>query len=180
VTELLSTIKTTAVRNFPATNEHNADYLDNLLGTGVATSFVPQLTAQTTNPTLGTGAILEGLYIRVFDNIFAWGRIGFGTGMTPGSGAYSLTLPVAAAPGMEVSSDSGRGSSIGIAHCRNNDSLNESQTATIQLEETTKVFFVDEHGLTLHSVWADDSPFAVGWEDGDFICFHLKYKAALL
>ena len=178
MTELLSTIKNTAVRNFPATTEHNSDYLDNLFGTGVATSFVPQLTASTTDPTFGTGAILEGLYVRVFDVIFAWGRIGFGTGMTPGDGNYSLTLPVAAAPGMEVSSDSGRGSSIGVAQCRDNNSLNASQTATIQLEETTKVFFVDEHGLTLHSVWADDQPFV--WQDGDFICFHLKYKAALL
>ena len=177
MTELLSTIKNTAVRNFPATTEHNSDYLDNLFGTGVATSFVPQLTASTTDPTFGTGAILEGLYVRVFDVIFAWGRIGFGTGMTPGDGNYLLTLPVSVAPGMKVSGDSGRGSSIGVAQCRDNNSLNASQTATIQLEETTKVFFVDEHGHG-SSVWTSSVPFT--WQDGDFICFHLKYKAALL
>lgn len=60
-----------------------------------AVSFVPQLTATTTNPTLGTGATQTGHYRRFGDWVDGFALFIFGTGATAGSGEYRVSLPIA-------------------------------------------------------------------------------------
>lgn len=61
------------------------------------TSYTPVLTAATTNPTLGSGAVTTGAYSQ-FGKLVAYRFfISFGTsGVSAGSGAYRISLPVTA------------------------------------------------------------------------------------
>lgn len=64
------------------------------------TAYTPALTAQTTNPTLGTGSSASGTY----DQAAGWVKgeldIVFGTsGVNAGAGVYEVSLPVAASSG---------------------------------------------------------------------------------
>lgn len=57
-------------------------------------TFTPVLSAVTTPPTLGAGAVQTGTYRRVGDSLEVWEEIVFGTsGTAAGSGTYRLTLP---------------------------------------------------------------------------------------
>lgn len=64
------------------------------LGTAVQ-SFSPALTASTTNPTLGTGALQEGNWTRNGELCIGRAYIQFGTaGVAAGSGTYFVSAPV--------------------------------------------------------------------------------------
>ncbi|MDP8961497.1 MAG: hypothetical protein M3N32_07790 [Actinomycetota bacterium] len=74
--------------------------LNKLVPDGVESglAYTPQLTATTTNPTLGTGAIAQGRYYRMGKLVWAAARIEFGTsGTGAGSGVYRVSVPVACA-----------------------------------------------------------------------------------
>jgi hypothetical protein len=57
-------------------------------------SYTPTLKAGTTDPTLGTGATVQGFYSRVGRIVHGGVRIVFGSDMSAGSGAYGVTFPV--------------------------------------------------------------------------------------
>lgn len=60
------------------------------------TPYTPVLTASTTNPTLGTGATVNGSWTRSGRTVTVNGNFVFGTGATAGSGTYRISLPVTA------------------------------------------------------------------------------------
>src|SRR5688500_18859613 len=65
-------------------------------GTEVWTAWTPALTASTTNPTMGSGAVATGRYSQNGKTVTGWGHIKFGTsGAAAGSGLYMVSLPVA-------------------------------------------------------------------------------------
>jgi hypothetical protein len=57
------------------------------------TSFTPVITASTTSPTLGSGALQLGRYAQIGSTVVAQVTITCGTGFTAGSGAYRFSLP---------------------------------------------------------------------------------------
>lgn len=60
-------------------------------------AYTPVLTASTTNPTLGTGAVVTGSYCVIGDMVHYIAYIKFGTsGVSAGSGEYYVSLPVSA------------------------------------------------------------------------------------
>jgi hypothetical protein len=60
-------------------------------------TYTPQLTASTTNPTLGTGSVVNGSYVRYGRTVHLNVNIKFGTsGVNAGSGFYHISLPVVA------------------------------------------------------------------------------------
>lgn len=59
----------------------------------IDSTWAPVLSATTTNPTMGTGASLEGEYGLFGKLMFAWIRIQFGTGAANGQGTYEISLP---------------------------------------------------------------------------------------
>lgn len=72
-------------------------------GFGAYSSYTPALTAVTTNPTLGTGAVQQGRYAQDNKTVTGHAYIKFGTsGVAAGSGSYRISLPVAADMGMTV------------------------------------------------------------------------------
>lgn len=64
---------------------------------GTWETWTPTLTASTTNPTLGSGAVQAGRYQRIGNGMVAFSAtIIFGTsGVAAGSGLYTISLPVA-------------------------------------------------------------------------------------
>jgi hypothetical protein len=56
-------------------------------------SYTPAISA-TVNPTLGTGANLVGRYTQIGKTVTYQGYVSFGSGFSPGSGNYYITLPV--------------------------------------------------------------------------------------
>jgi hypothetical protein len=59
--------------------------------------WTPALTASTTSPTLGSGAVTEGRWRRVENLVVGDGRITFGTaGVAAGTGTYRVSLPAPA------------------------------------------------------------------------------------
>lgn len=67
--------------------------LEVMLGTGRWVSYTPVLTAATTDPTLGTGAFVDGTYTRFGRTILGTARFRLGAGFTAGSGFYLISLP---------------------------------------------------------------------------------------
>jgi hypothetical protein len=64
-------------------------------GRAAWTDYTPTLTATTTNPTLGTGAVQLASYSVIGETVFYYGTIRFGTsGTAAGSGTYEVSLPV--------------------------------------------------------------------------------------
>ena len=60
------------------------------------TSYVPALTAATTNPTLGSGSNQVGAYKQIGKTVVCKIYVAFGTsGVNAGSGVYFISLPVA-------------------------------------------------------------------------------------
>jgi hypothetical protein len=62
----------------------------------VGVSYVPALTAVTTNPTLGTSSFADGRYQLIQKRAFVEGAIYFGTsGAAAGTGDYRISVPSA-------------------------------------------------------------------------------------
>lgn len=98
VLSLIDPVGSNFIKDFPAQNAKNLDDIDAYAGQCLRTqaliAFTPQLTADTTNPTLGTGGTISGYYYRIFDQIYLWGDFRFGTaGINAGSGIYNIVLP---------------------------------------------------------------------------------------
>lgn len=63
------------------------------------TSWSPNWTASTTNPVIGSGGSITGVYSRFGKMVTAFIQISLGTGFSMGSGAYRWTLPTTALNG---------------------------------------------------------------------------------
>lgn len=65
---------------------------------GAWSSYTPALTAATTNPTLGSGSGVSGVYQQIGKLVVVQLKIQFGTsGVNAGSGLYSISVPVTGA-----------------------------------------------------------------------------------
>lgn len=55
--------------------------------------FTPTLTATSTDPDLGTGSNSSGAYIKIGEQVIYRFFIQFGSGSSPGSGRYNISVP---------------------------------------------------------------------------------------
>lgn len=98
VLSLITPVGSDFIKNFPSQNAVNCDTIDAYaapcLTSHALQSWTPQLTAVTTNPTLGTGGFIRGFYYEIFDQIYAWGEFRFGSsGASGGTGLWMISLP---------------------------------------------------------------------------------------
>lgn len=70
----------------------------NTLGDEPAT-WTPALTSTGTAPTMGSGAVADGLYTQQNHLAEVWFDIAFGSSMAAGTGYYQVSLPVNVDPG---------------------------------------------------------------------------------
>jgi hypothetical protein len=133
-------------------------------------SYTPVLTAGTTNPTLGVGAVQSGWWKRVDSLIIGGAFIRFGTsGAAAGSGGYFISLPFAADTTFMIGSDGGAlGSSIGIGHIRDN-SVPTLYVVVCQLAAAANTvrFYRDNTGTNINDatpvVWANNDAFHINF-----------------
>lgn len=142
------------------------------LGDGPNT-YTPQLTATTTNPTLGVDATQSATWYRILPHlIHVWGRIQFGTsGVNPGSGQYRINLPApASATWHTFSTDLLTGTTIGGGALRENGVLGGSPGAIYHLADANNVWII----ATDAGARVSDS-FPWTWDVSDAIVFDLYY-----
>lgn len=70
----------------------------NTLGTE-PTTWTPALSSTGTTPTMGSGAVNDGLYTQQNNLCVAYFDVAFGSGMAAGTGYYQISLPVNVDPG---------------------------------------------------------------------------------
>jgi hypothetical protein len=112
-------------------------------------TYVPVLTASTTNPTLGTGGSQAGWWQRVGDLIIGGATIRFGTsGIAAGSGTYFCSLPFPADTTFMVAAlGAGLSSALGSACCRDNSVPNASDGNCYLADTADKVYMRTSDGL---------------------------------
>lgn len=132
-------------------------------------TYTPTLTATTTNPNLGSGTTLArtGYYTRVGRTIHATVYVRAGdTGVSPGTGNYRISLPVAART-ISPAFYFGVGSAFDA-------SANDAFDAVVRVGPTTNwntaEIFVDS------TTWSSAGPFVLA--AGDSIGFSITYEAA--
>lgn len=143
----------------------------------VHATYVPTLTATTTNPTLGTGGLIqEGWFFQLGKWIVGGWFIRFGTtGAAAGSGTYLVSLPVTAnvSNPMRASVSSGLQNVIGVTQYRD-DSVPSVFLGACMLHSATHVHMRDS-GIS-SAVVTHASPFA--WTASDAITGTFAYIAA--
>jgi hypothetical protein len=137
-------------------------------GGGTYSGYTPALTAVSSNPTLGTGSNAQGRYTQDGKHVVGYASIGFGSsGVGAGSGAYRVSLPVAArAPvnfdGNLIGHAYGFDSSAGLVR---HMYLSYVTGTTVQLTSTD-----GSAAVTEANPWA--------WAAGDVIIIQFDYEAA--
>lgn len=125
-------------------------------------TYTPELTASSSNPTLGTGSTQSGSYAQIGDLVFGRAVIVFGTsGENPGSGFYSVSLPVASAAQVPVGGGYVRDSSVGT-HAT--VALVRSASTTVNMRHDSATF------VGAASPWT--------WAASDSINLFFQYEAA--
>jgi hypothetical protein len=139
---------------------------------GQLQTYTPALTAPTTNPTLGSGSSVVGRYVRGGRMVTVWVRIGFGSsGVSAGSGQYTVSLPVAAST-ITASSSNGSGQAIGFGHIRDDGSTSNNTVISVNLTTATTVRFVVAPGGAV----SESNP--ISWAANDVITFQACYPFA--
>jgi len=144
------------------------DLLDSLYG--AVETYVPTLTASVTSPTLGTGSVQEGFFIRTGNKIDCWGRIGFGTsGVDAGSGTYIVSLPVAATD-LTAATGFNLGQIVGSCSIRDDSGgLGGNLVGSAQLRTASALSFNISANRIGHDV--------PGWAASDFLGWAVAYIA---
>lgn len=136
-------------------------------GSGPWSTYTPTLTAVTTSPTLGSGAVQLGKYVQVGRTVDVQFNITFGSsGAAAGSGVYLVSLPV----NMGITDMAG--TPVGTVWLYDASSLT-SAVGVAYLYSTSQVQMrVDGvAGAVAHAVpWA--------WATGDAVRGTLRYEAA--
>lgn len=128
------------------------------------TTYIPVLTATTTNP---SGPSTKGAYIKVGRFVWGWLKVtwmGIGSGASAGAGVYFFSLPVA------TSINYAAYDSLGIAVYQ--DTGSRQYVGSADWQNSTHVSISLEGGVQV----ANSSPVAAA--NGDFYYCHFFYEAS--
>lgn len=173
---LVTPIGPNFLKDFPSQNVINSELIDAYAGPYAIQSYTPQFTATTTNPTLGTGGTLTGFYYRIFDQIYTWGEVKFGTGFAVGSGVYLISLPFNANTIAPPDINSGGGPIVGTGQIWDDSSATGRQAVSIQLRTADKIQFSirNDSGMAGRLVADNNNP--IVWAIGDGISWFARYQ----
>lgn len=131
--------------------------------------YIPTLTATTTNPTLGSGSVVDGRYARIGDTVIGWAQITFGTsGTAAGSGDYRISLPV---------TPRNEGSAVCGAGFLRDSSTGNKYGRTVNLDAGNQWCFMRTDADGTSNAVDHDSPIA--WSASDHISIQFVYEAAV-
>jgi hypothetical protein len=153
-------------------NAADCNTLDELL-VGDSGTYTPDLTALTTDPTLGNSVITGRWQLPHPSLILVWIRLVIGSTFVVGSGTYRWSLPVAPHALYSGSEIFGDGSLLGKALFRDSSAISSSQTGVIQLRSATvpDVSVLGEQG-------SNGFNSDLGAADGDIFNLFCKYVPA--
>lgn len=126
--------------------------------------YIPVWTASGSNPSIGNGSI-NGQYTKIGRTVLFRASITAGSTTTFGSGNYSISLPVAGAPGTvayPIGETSMVDVSVGTRYIR----------TLIMWTAATTTLILNEAGATVTPT------VPVTWADGDLFYFSGQYEAA--
>lgn len=131
-------------------------------------SYTPTLSADTTAPTLGTGAIAQGKYTKIGRTVFGSMVFQFGTGAAAGSGYYRIALPYA-------SPTPGTGDFIVGSAIMYDNSAGVVRTGSTSIDGNNQIFRVFHDGGGAINLVSNSAPFV--WAQGDKLEFNFTYEA---
>lgn len=180
---LISPIGSDFMKDFPGQNVVNLDRIDAFanacLTNDTMQQYTPGLNATTTDPVLGTGGFIRGLYYVIFDQVYVWAEFGFGTsGFSAGSGTYTMTLPFE----MDLTNISptnttmGSSNVIGNGTAWDNDTTAGRQPLIVIPRTSTTVHFGNHNNIGAGSGRAVDHTGPVTWAASDGITWCGRYK----
>lgn len=142
-----------------AQNEVNCDKIDALFR---LTTHTWGLTwTASVNPTLGAGATFESKYIRLLPRlVICWFRIYVGAaGFLPGTGGYSLNIPVAMDPSIDAFQSE---FPVGKAYFNDDSAAGTSSVFTVMYSTVGKNVFMRQQ---TNDLWSATSPVTVAQND---------------
>lgn len=138
-------------------------------------TFIPALTADTTDPNLGASGEIVGAFHRTGHMIIGWIRWFFsGAGVDPGSGPYRLSVPFDADTSIMETTTGSSAASFAVAFGRIHDKSTGANTTSVTCQFNTA------NSMRLHvpgqnAVVTDSSPFI--WASGDRGIVQFQYIA---
>src|SRR5882724_946511 len=170
------------IKDFPGQNAVNMDKIDNYAGTLALRTdplgtYTPNVSADTTPPTLGTGGFAKGWYYLIFDQVFVYAEFRFGTaGIANGNGIYTMSLPFPANTLMGASNTPGRAITIGDGQIFDFSSNAGRVPLTVHLKNSTDVLF----GIKMQSGSSfrelREAGSGITWAVQDGISFSAQYQ----
>lgn len=167
------------IKDFPAVHSVNIDKLDTHATpqaplAGAIGQYTPKLSATTTDPVLGSGSEQRGFYYTIWDQVYCWGYVKFGsTGLNTGSGVYTINLPFTAVNTIGFSVSLGLAPIIGNGIVWDDSNPTARMPITINLRTANDMMFGPVMG-SAQTVVSDSFP--IGWSVNDKISFAIKYQ----
>lgn len=176
---LITPIDSNFIADFPGTHSVNSNNIDDYAGLCLTShplqTYTPQLTAITTSPTLGPGAVQRGFFYEIFDQIYVWGEIRFGTsGINVGSGTYLINLPFNAKSNVGVSANLGSAPVIGNATLWDDSTSAGRYALVAHLRTANQMMFSIKYNSGLGRVVSDTVP--ITWAVTDGIFFTARFQ----
>jgi hypothetical protein len=153
---LLSPASNTFLKDWPAYNQFNCQEIDDYAGPCLTThglqSYTPGFSAVTTPPSLGTGGSIIGYYYKIFDQIWTWGELRFGTtGSSSGAGAWMVTTPFPVTNLLGFSTNIGEAPVVGNGYYWDDSSTTTRFPVTVHLRTSTQMMFGFRMGTAVAS-----------------------------
>ena len=180
VLSLVTPLGANFMKDFPSQNVINCDEIDAYAGPSLIThplpSYTPILGAVTTDPVLGTGGYIRGFYYQIFDQIYTWGELRFGTaGNSPGSGTWTISLPFAASSALGPNVSLGNAPVIGDGVIYDDTGSAGRQPVSVHLRTSTEVMFGSRMGTGLGTRQITPTT-PITWTINDGLSWFMRYK----
>lgn len=177
VLALVTPVGANFIKDWPSQNAVNCELIDAYAGPYAIQTYVPLLTATTTNPVLGATGAITGFYYKIFDQIYSWGEFKYnGAGSNKGAGTYIITLPFKAKTSFPPNILTGKGPIIGSGQVWRQSVATDRQPVAVQLRTVDQMMFNirADSGFGSRACDGTDIPFA--WANGDGIKWFVKYQ----
>jgi hypothetical protein len=171
---LVTPVGSNFLKDWPTQNAANCDAFDAAAGACLIThplkTYTPVWTSSGTQPSFGTGAVQIGYYYLVFDTVFVYVEMKFGTGSSRGSGTYIISLPFSAKTnifrtGVNV---------IGNGQVYSNLTATARQPVVVILNTISTVRFALKMGGATSRIVGEGVP--ILFADGDGLMFCARYQ----
>jgi hypothetical protein len=142
---------------------------------GVRTAYTPALTASTTNPTLGSTGTATGHYVRTGDLVLVGFAFTFGgTGISSGSGTYTISLPVTP---QVLGSSSAQGMGQGLVRVHDATGAVARELKGLALGGGVQLWAMDLATYTAPVAAITNSTIGITFNSGDALAGQVVYPA---